>query len=188
MPLTLALPAPHGSRLGKFGSAKFDSCLAIVGPPERTSRAARRIRGTATQFRIEVFSDRVGPAEKAGQAETDIDRLTTLVSSGHIGRVLLATPVAEPERIAAVVRQLEGTAADVSLIVLEGVSTDIRLGAAGDVCIAPVLKRPLSPFQEFVKSIIDRVCASLLLLLIAPLLLSIALLVKLTSPGPILFR
>ena len=34
MPLTLSLHAPHGSRLGKFGSAKFDSCLAIVGPPE----------------------------------------------------------------------------------------------------------------------------------------------------------
>jgi exopolysaccharide biosynthesis polyprenyl glycosylphosphotransferase len=135
-----------------------------------------------------VFSDRDGPGEKAGQAEAEIDRLTTLVSSGHIGRVLLATPVGEQERIAAVVRQLEGTAADVGLIVLEGVSTDMSVGAAGDVCIAPVLKRPLTDFQASVKSTIDRVCAALLVLLIAPLLLAIAVLVKLTSPGPILFR
>jgi lipopolysaccharide/colanic/teichoic acid biosynthesis glycosyltransferase len=100
---------------------------------------------------------------------------------------LLATPIVEQDRIAAVVRQLEGTAADVGLIVLEGVSTDMRLGA-GDVCIAPVLKKPLTAVQEFVKSTIDRVCAALLILLIAPLLLSIALLVRLTSPGPVLFR
>jgi lipopolysaccharide/colanic/teichoic acid biosynthesis glycosyltransferase len=117
-----------------------------------------------------------------------MDRLTTLVSSGHIGRVLLATPVGEQERIAAVVRQLEGTAADVGLIVLEGVSTDMSVGAAGDVCIAPVLKRPLTAFEGSVKSAIDRVCAALLILLIGPFLLSIAVLVKLTSPGPILFR
>ena len=188
MPPTLSFHGPDGLRLGKFGPPRLERCLAIVGPPERASRAARCIEGTANGFRIELFSDRVGPADKAEQAETDIDRLTTLVSSGHIGRVLLATPVGEQERIAAVVRRLEGTAADVGLIVLEGVSTDTRLGAAGDVCIAPVLKRPLTPFQGFVKSIIDRVCASLLLVLIAPLLLSIALLVKVTSPGPILFR
>jgi lipopolysaccharide/colanic/teichoic acid biosynthesis glycosyltransferase len=145
------------------------------------------MRGTTNRFRIEVFSDRDRPGEKARQAETDIDRLTTLVSSGHIGRVLLATPVRERERIAAVVRQLEGTAADVGLIVLEGVSTDVSVGAAGDVCIVPVLKRPLTAFQESVKSTIDRVCAALIILLIG-LLLSIAVLIKLASPGPILFR
>jgi exopolysaccharide biosynthesis polyprenyl glycosylphosphotransferase len=188
MPLTLSFLGPDGPRLGKFGPAKFESGLAIVGSPERTSIAARRIGGMSNGFRIEVFSDRAGPGEKAGQGETDIDRLTTLVSSGHIGRVLLATPVEEQERIAAVVRQLEGIVADVGLIVLEGVSTDMRLGGLGDVCIAPVLKRPLTPFQEFVKSAVDRVCALLLLLLIAPLLLSIALVVGLTSRGPILFR
>jgi hypothetical protein len=63
------------------------------------------------------------PDEKMGEVETDMDRLTTLVSSGQIGRILLATPVAEQERIAAVVRRLEGMAADVDLLVLEGSST-----------------------------------------------------------------
>jgi len=86
MPLTLSFHGPDRSRLGKLGSAKLESRLAIVGSPERTSMAARRIGGTGNGFRIEVFSDRAGPGEKAGQAETDIDRLTTLVSSGHIGR------------------------------------------------------------------------------------------------------
>jgi exopolysaccharide biosynthesis polyprenyl glycosylphosphotransferase len=183
MPLTLSYNGSVDSRV-----AKSSSHLAIVGPPERASRAARRIRGAANGFRIEVFSDRMTPDEKMGEVETDMDRLTTLVSSGQIGRILLATPVVEQERIAAVVRRLEGMAADVDLLVLEGSSTGLRFGTAGDVCIAPVLKKPLTPSQAFIKSTIDRVCAFLILVLIAPLLLSIALLLKLTSPGPILFR
>jgi exopolysaccharide biosynthesis polyprenyl glycosylphosphotransferase len=187
MPPTLSFHGP-GLRLGRLRPTKLESCLAIVGSPERTSIAARRIGGIGNGFRIEVFSDRVGPGKKAGRAETDIDRLTKLVNSGHIDRVLLATPVEEQERIAAVVRQLEGIAADVGIIVPEGVSTDMHLEALGGVYIAPVLKRPLTPFQQFVKSAMDRVCALLLLLLIAPFLLSIALLVGVTSSGPILFR
>jgi exopolysaccharide biosynthesis polyprenyl glycosylphosphotransferase len=188
MPPTLSFHGPDGLRIGKFGSGRLERCLAIVGPPERASRAAQCLEGTANGCRIELFSDRGGSPEEAGQAETDIDRLTTLVSSGHIARVLLATPVGEQERIAAVVRRLEGTAANVDLIVLEGPSKEIPLGVPGDVCIAPVLKRPLTPFQALVKCTIDRVFALLLIVLIAPLLLSIALLVKVTSPGPILFR
>ena len=65
MPLTLSFHGSDGLRLGKFGSARLESCLAIVGPPERASIAARRIRGAGNGFRIEVFSDRVGPGEKA---------------------------------------------------------------------------------------------------------------------------
>jgi polysaccharide biosynthesis protein PslA len=188
MPLTHSFHGPVGPWLGKFGSGRLANRLAIVGPPERASKAAGRIASTANGFRIELFSDRVNSEVKAGEAGTDIDRLTTLVSSGQIGRVLLATPVGEHERIAAVVRRLEGVAADVDLIVLEAFSAGLRFGAAGDVCIAPVLKRPLTPAQDFIKSSLDKVCAFLLLLLMAPLLLSIALLVKLTSPGPVLFR
>ena len=128
MPLTLSFHGPVGSRLGKFSSGGLEeNRLAIVGSPERASRAARRIGRTGNRFRIEVFSDRMAPDEKVGEAGTDIDRLTTLVSSGQIGRVLLATPVGEHERIAAVIRRLEGTPANVDLIVLEGFSTDLHL-------------------------------------------------------------
>jgi polysaccharide biosynthesis protein PslA len=193
MPLTLSFDGPVGSRLGKPRSRGVENCIAIVGPLEHASRAARRINGTANSrsIRIEVFSDGVIHDGNVGEVTlgSDIDRLTGLVSSGQIRRVLVATPVKEHQRIAAVMRRLEGTATDVDLV-LEGFSTysGLRFGAAENVCIAPVLTRPLTPTQALIKSTIDRVGASLILVLIAPLLLFIALLVKLTSPGDILFR
>src|SRR6266404_1713200 len=174
MPLTLSFDGPVGSRLGTSRSRDVENCLAIVGPLELASKAARRIEDTASSrhFRIEVFSDRTNRDEKMGEVTlgTDIDRLTTLVSRGQVGRILLATPIGEHQRIAAVVRRLEGMAADVDLV-LEGFSTysALHFGTVEDVCIAPVLRRPLTPAQALIKSTADKVAAFLIVVLIAPL-------------------
>jgi exopolysaccharide biosynthesis polyprenyl glycosylphosphotransferase len=167
-------------------------CVAIVGPPERASREAQRMTdATNGRFRIEVFSDRVVSDEEMEEhfLGTDIDRLTALVRSGQIGRVLLATPAEERQRIGAIMKQLEGMAVDVDLI-LEGFSTYscLGFGVAEDICIARILRKPLTSTQALIKSIIDRIGAFLLLVLITPMLFSIALIVKLTSRGPIIFR
>ncbi len=166
--------------------------LAIVGPPEQFSRKAQRIAILANRHsRIEIFSDRIAPDEESasGTSGTDIGRLVTLVRSGHITRILLATPAAEQQRIASVVKHLEGMDVDVDLL-LDGISTYSRFGqaTAEDVCVARILRRPLTSTQALIKSMIDRIGALLAVVLMAPLLLLIALIVKLTSPGPILFR
>jgi putative colanic acid biosynthesis UDP-glucose lipid carrier transferase len=49
-------------------------------------------------------------------------------------------------------------------------------------------QRPLSGWQIVQKSVLDRTLAALMLILMAPLLLGLALLIKLDSPGPVLFR
>jgi exopolysaccharide biosynthesis polyprenyl glycosylphosphotransferase len=175
----------------RSGPAATD-CLAIVGPPEPASREAQRIANWANgRCRIEVFSDRMASDEEMGKStsRTDIGDLAKLVRSGQIRRVLLATPVEERQRIASVIKQLEGMDVDVDFV-LEGFSTYSRfsLGMTENVCITRILRRPLTVTQGLIKSIVDRVVALLLLALIAPLLLSIALIVKLTSRGPILFR
>jgi len=51
-----------------------------------------------------------------------------------------------------------------------------------------VLDRPLAGWQFVIKQIEDRVLAALILLLISPVLATIALLIKIDSPGPVLFR
>ena len=165
--------------------------LAIVGPPEEALRRARQIAILANNHRrIEVFSDRTAPDEEMenGTSRPNFGRLASLVRRGQITRILLTTPAREHQRIASVVGQLEGMDVDVDFV-LEGFSTYSRLGhgMTEDVCVARILRRPLTSSQALIKSMIDRIGAFLLLVLIAPFLLSIALIVKLTSPGPILF-
>lgn len=61
----------------------------------------------------------------------------------------------------------------------------------GDVAGIPVLsvsKGELSPIQSAVKRSVDFVLSSILLLVLSPLIGAVALAVKWTSPGPVLFR
>jgi polysaccharide biosynthesis protein PslA len=175
----------------QLGQSAAD-CLAIIGPLEPDSREAQRIANWANRrCRIEVFWDRTAPDGETGKiiSGIDISRLATLVSTGQIRRILLTTPEREYHRIAAVMKELEGMDVDVDLV-LEGFSTYscFSVGMTEDLCIARILRRPLSSTQALIKSMIDRITAAVLLVLLAPFLLSIALLVKLTSRGAIFFR
>jgi exopolysaccharide production protein ExoY len=61
----------------------------------------------------------------------------------------------------------------------------------GDVAGIPVLsvsKGELSPIQSAVKRTVDFVLSSILLVILSPVIGAIAAVVKLTSPGPVLFR
>ena len=167
--------------------SRSQNCIAIVGPPERISAKEFCRPVPNAQCRVEVFSDRLASNEEMEQhgSRVDFGRLNTLVCSGQISRVLLATPANEAERIASVLKHLEGMDVDVDFV-LDGIP---RIGLGGeDVCFARLLRRALTSRQVLIKSIVDRVGALLLLVLLAPLLLCIALMVKLTGDGPVLFR
>jgi hypothetical protein len=53
---------------------------------------------------------------------------------------------------------------------------------------ATVARRPLSPTERFFKRLFDLVVAAASLILLAPLLVFVAVVIKLDSPGPMLFR
>jgi Undecaprenyl-phosphate glucose phosphotransferase len=65
---------------------------------------------------------------------------------------------------------------------------DIRLARVGDVTVLNVLNQPLRQWHWIAKFLEDRLLGLLIVLLIAPLLIAIALLIKLDSPGPVFFR
>ncbi len=60
-------------------------------------------------------------------------------------------------------------------------------GEIGDAPILSIYATRLSDWQSFAKSSIDFVGGLMLLLLLSPLMICIALVIKLTSPGPVLF-
>jgi Undecaprenyl-phosphate glucose phosphotransferase len=69
----------------------------------------------------------------------------------------------------------------------------LRLGTVAASHIAGhtflnVIDRPLSDWRWIAKAIEDRVLAAIILALISPLMLAVAIAIKLDSPGPVLFR
>ena len=58
----------------------------------------------------------------------------------------------------------------------------------GGVPLLDAFARPLSGWGGIVKEVFDRICAAILVVLLAPVFAAVAIMVRLDSPGPVLFR
>ena len=99
-------------------------------------------------------------------------------------------PRADAPRVANVLQALQGTTASVfhvpdilGLTIVQG-----RLRDVGGVPVIGLCESPYAGVNAVLKRAEDLVLASLILLAIAPLLAVVALGVKLSSPGPVIFR
>lgn len=192
MPFMLSLTGRIHSRPGEYHALEGAQYVAVVGPPERASRIARQLSQTAReQVQVAIVSDILiaGAGTKADVKAISMEGLAWLVRNGCVERILLATSPRDGERTAAILARLEGLAVDVDHV-LDDLSdlAERRRRSADGLRTVRVMRKPLSPTQAAIKSVIDRVGAALLLFLIGPLMLCVALMVKLTSPGPVLFR
>ena len=66
--------------------------------------------------------------------------------------------------------------------------SEARVATMGPIRCLNLVDHPLSPPARFMKRLIDIVLASFALILLSPLLLIVAITIKLDSPGPIIFR
>jgi exopolysaccharide biosynthesis polyprenyl glycosylphosphotransferase len=88
------------------------------------------------------------------------------------------------------VRRCRALGVEISLVprLFEEVSSRVAVEHVGGVALLRVEQADPRGWQFELKYALDRVVAAVALVLLAPLLLLIALLVRLTSPGPVLFR
>ena len=99
-------------------------------------------------------------------------------------------PRADAPRVSAVLQALQGTTASVfhvpdilGLTIVQG-----RLRDVGGVPVIGLCESPYTGVNAVLKRVEDVVLASLILLTIAPVLAAVAIGVKLSSPGPVIFR
>lgn len=104
--------------------------------------------------------------------------------------IYLSLPMATQPRILSILDDLRDTTASV-YFVPDLFVTDLIQGRMDHVCDMPVVSVCETPFtgtNGLIKRSSDIILSLLILLLISPILLVIALAVKLTSPGPIIFK
>jgi len=188
----LAMPA----LLRRLADAEgFRRTAIIAGAGSLGRGLARRIRATPfLGVRIAGFfddrsSDRLeelDPGEMLGA----VDQLADYVKRHHVDIIYITLPMASQPRIMRLLDELHDTTAsiyfcpDIFLVDL----IQARMDTIGGIPVLAVCETPFHGANALVKRVSDIVIASLILLAISPLLALVALGVKLSSPGPVLFK
>lgn len=151
--------------------------------------AKRSGDGSLHVFGVYCEQNVVPPALHAGLVvRGGISDLVREIRCGWVDTVVIALPAASAHLAGRICRQLESCAADVLVLPdLAGLPAGLR----SPLAIAPlttVAERPFKDWQAARKRVFDIVAGSILLLLMAPLFLLVAALIRGESPGPVLFR
>jgi putative colanic acid biosynthesis UDP-glucose lipid carrier transferase len=130
--------------------------------------------------------EEVEPARLLGGLEA----LADYVKSHHVEVIYITMPMAAQPRILALLEGLRDTTASIYFVpdVLLFDLIQARVDSIGGMPAFAVCESPFRGLDAALKRASDLALAAALLALIAPLLLAIALGVKWSSPGPVLFR
>jgi putative colanic acid biosynthesis UDP-glucose lipid carrier transferase len=168
--------------------------VAIVGTGPRARSIARQLEsGEDSMLRVigHVWLD--APGDR-GSERTDllggIDELPEIVRRDRIEEAIVAVDAQNRDALAKVVRMLKRLPITVRFA-MEPPAIDLPARGVSELAGLPMIdlwRRPLSAWERLAKVAEDRLLAALFLLLSAPLMLLIALAVKLDSRGPVLFR
>ena len=169
--------------------------LVVVGAGEHGQRLIEHLtrHGNTAERVIGVFDDRHSrvPEYVSGfPVLGSVNDLLTFARSSPIDQVIVALPWDAENRLLAWMKKLRSLPVDVRLCPdMIGFHLPHRqVTHVGGVPMLNVFDKPLAGWNYIVKSMEDRVLAAAILVVIMPLLLLIAALIKLDSRGPVLFR
>ena len=119
----------------------------------------------------------------------DLQRLCELAREGEIDQVLISGAHFTPKRLEQIVEGLSEVCVDVSLIPAQAIelAPNYRVNLLGTVPVLTLWQRPFRDINQIVKRAEDLILSALAVALLSPILLIAAMLVRLSSPGPILF-
>jgi exopolysaccharide biosynthesis polyprenyl glycosylphosphotransferase len=169
--------------------------LVVGGPSEADGLARRLAAGRGTGLRVvgscppeppdlSAIADALPPAHR-------LAHVPAAIRAAHADTVLL-TPAAaaDPDAVRRLAWSLEGTHVD---LLLAGVPAEVAASRLAVQAIAGMsvvqLGEPGYPGGfALVRDVLDQVAAAVLLVVLAPLLASVAAAIKVCDPGPVVFR
>jgi len=167
----------------------------VVGASALGVKVARALQGgdgAGADF-VGFFDDRTD-GRIADEAKTQVlgklSEVAAYTTEHRIREVYITLPLGSQPRIVELLEQLQDTTASLFFVpdvfgisIIQG-----RLQDMNGVPVVGICETPFTGTNELVKRISDIIIASIIIVLISPLLLAIAIGVKLSSPGPVLFR
>jgi Undecaprenyl-phosphate glucose phosphotransferase len=120
----------------------------------------------------------------------ELDALAATIAQDEIDRIYLVTPWGDAPAMLPKISLLRKLSTELFLIPVDHRidASAMSIGVFGDRLSLRAIDRPINGWDLWLKRIQDVVVASATLALFAPVMLLIALAIKLESPGPVLFR
>ena len=189
--ITTAQLARHWNRNGQLSR---HAVLVGGGKPAADLLAAIGNSETSDINVVGIFDDRdgarspdnIGDLQKLG----NVSELIDFVRQARIDMLLVTLPLAAEDRLLQILKRLWVLPVDIRLSAYSQ-KFHYRPRAysyIGNVPFLDVFDKPLGGWGGILKSIEDKVIAGLALILLSPLMLAVAIAVRLDSRGPILFK
>ena len=184
-----------GARVVRWRAAAARRTAIVVGGGVLGVKVAKAL-GESEESGVEFvgyFDDRTDGRlheEAALQRLGGLREVADYVTTHGVREVFITLPLGSQPRIVELLEQLQGTTASVFFVpdvfgisIIQG-----RLQDMNGIPVVGICETPFTGTNELVKRVSDVVLATLILVVISPLLLLIAIGVKLSSPGPVIFK
>ncbi len=167
----------------------------VVGANELGRALARSIRDDPfTQTRIAAFFDdreasRLGEVSEA-PVSGRIDRVADFVRANHTDQIFIALPMASQPRILKLLDDLRDTTASIYFVpdIFMYDLIQARVDTVVGMPVVAVCETPFHGTTGLIKRLADLMIATAALVLTAPVMLAVAIAIKVTMPGPVLFK
>jgi Undecaprenyl-phosphate glucose phosphotransferase len=175
-------------------SGRLRRNVAVIGVSDLSRNLIEGVRNAPnTDLHIVGIYDDCVPAQTVHVGVPVLGRVSDLLEHGReesFDAIVVAGSVQEATHVQNVCSQLSSAIADVYLM------TDVtgrNLGSPifGGICdrvVVQIRRRPLDDWQVVQKMLFDRIGSLLAIAMLSPLLLTLALLVRMSGPGSIIFR
>lgn len=167
----------------------------IVGANQPAVKICKKLAENP-HYNIEVkgyFDDRIISRHNeklTGSLLGTLNDITAYIKQNHINILFICLPISAQPRILALLEELQDTT--VSIYFVPDIYTfelmQARLDHIDGVPVVGIRETPFTGINGEIKRVSDFVLAAIILVLLTPLLIVIALSVKLTSKGPVIFR
>ncbi|MDN3920839.1 undecaprenyl-phosphate glucose phosphotransferase [Roseateles violae] len=196
-PIVQCIAVEIGRRIrrwrARLPAARRTAVIVGAGPlGAKVARALRESEDKGVEF-LGFFDDRQNDRlhpDTAGQMRGTLAELSDYVRKRGVREVYITLPLGSQPRIVQLLEQIQGTTASLFFVpdvfgisIIQG-----RLQDINGVPVVGICETPFTGTNELVKRISDIVISILILLLISPILLAVAIGVKLSSPGPVIFK
>jgi len=163
--------------------------VAIFGDGKSAAKVARLLLDRDTSCSaVKIFGDVATDDKETPRG--GLDELVEYARSGGCDRIIVVMGKGDQERTKSILTRLEATGLDVEFYAgcVPGDFMVYGAVAHGPLLLANVQRRPLDAGEIIIKGMMDYVLATIAIVAIAPLMILIALAIKLDSRGPVLFR